>query len=219
VNTPRPDEDRARMVRAQIEDRGIRTPRVLDAMRSVPRDTFVPDHLKNRAYDDRPLEIGCGQTISQPYMVALMTQLLDLSPDDRVLEIGTGSGYQAAILSELADHVYSIERIASLAASARARLRELGKTNVDVLTGDGTRGYPEAAPFDAIIVTAAAPHLPNALREQLADGGRLICPVGPRDVQKLVKVTRNGNNFSEQTSIGCVFVPLIGEHAWSDSST
>ena len=207
-------ESRARMVADQLLRRGIRDSRVLEAMRSVPRHAFVPKARLKAAYDDRPLDIGHGQTISQPYMVALMTELLELEPADRVLEIGTGSGYQTAVLCALASHVDSIERIAALAAAARARLPELGITNATIITGDGTVSSPSPTPYDAILVTAGAPHIPMALREQLREGGRLVCPVGPRDVQELVVVTREGAAFRERRDIRCVFVPLIGRDGW-----
>lgn len=207
---------RVRMVRRQLEDRGIRDERVLEAMRTVPRHRFVPPSLHNVAYEDRPLEIGHGQTISQPYMVGLMTELLALRPTDRVLEIGTGSGYQAAVLSTLAGHVYSIERIEELARKAARLLIELGYDRVTILTGDGTSGLPEYAPYDGIIVTAGAPRVPAALKEQLAPGGRLVCPVGPRDLQHLVRVIRDGNVFRQDEGIGCVFVPLLGADGWEE---
>ncbi len=207
-------EERARMVQTQLLDRGIYDARVLEAMRMVPRHLFVPEPLRRFAYQDRPLEIGEGQTISQPYMVALMTQLLELSPLDRVLEIGTGSGYQAAVLSVVARHVDSIERIESLAVVARERLKTLGYDNVTVTVANGTLGNPAGAPYGAIIVTAGAPYVPTALKEQLAPQGRLVCPVGPTDVQRLVKIVREGDHFREEESIGCVFVPLIGKDGW-----
>lgn len=202
------------MVQTQLADRGIRDARVLEAMRMVPRHLFVPDTLRRFAYQDRPLEIGGGQTISQPYMVGLMTQLLALGPRDNVLEIGTGSGYQAAVLSLLAAHVDSIERMEFLAIAARDRLRSLGYDNITVLVGDGTLGNPAGAPYDAIVVTAGSPRVPAALKEQLAPEGRLICPVGSPDVQRLVRVVRENDSFREEEGIGCIFVPLIGENGW-----
>lgn len=205
---------RNHMVEAHLRARGIVDERVLEAMADVPRHLFVPDELRSRAYDDRPLDIGHGQTISQPYMVALMTQELRVRPQDRVLEIGTGSGYQTAILSLLAAEVVTIERVQALALEAENRLAELGYENVTVEVGDGTLGCSEQVPFDGIMVTAGAPDIPRALKNQLADGGRLVCPVGPRDVQQLVVVSRNGEVFRERMGTGCVFVPLIGVQGW-----
>lgn len=207
-------DERARMVEKQIKARGVADPRVLDAMRRTPRHCFVHSDLEERAYDDHPLDIGCGQTISQPYMVAIMTSLLMLQAGDKVLEIGTGSGYQAALLSLLAGHVYSVERIEALADPARDRLRRLGYDNVTVVVGDGTMGYHMAAPYDAIMVTAGGPSVPRELEAQLGDGGRLVCPVGSRNYQTLIRVTRNGDKFAREKSIGCIFVPLIGEDGW-----
>ncbi|MBI4559163.1 MAG: protein-L-isoaspartate(D-aspartate) O-methyltransferase [Candidatus Hydrogenedentes bacterium] len=204
------------MVDHQIADRGVRDPRVLGVMRTLPRHRFVPESAAAYAYQDRPLEIGSGQTISQPYIVALMTELLDLAPDDRVLEIGTGSGYQAAVLATLAKEVVTVERCEELGEVARERLKELGFDNVRVLVGDGTQGCPQYAPYDAIVVTASGPYVPDSLRHQLSDGGRLVCPVGPREAQRLVKVVRLGTTFAESESIGCVFVPLIGKEGWTE---
>ncbi len=208
------ERDRRRMVERQIAARGVRDDRVLEAMRRVPRHRFVPDDVVPQAYDDRPLPIGEGQTISQPYMVAIMTELLDLSPGDCVLEIGTGSGYQAAVLAELVRRVLTIERMTDLARSARERLEELGYDNVTVVTGDGTLGSPENAPFDAIVVTAGGPSVPQALESQLALRGRLVCPVGDRSLQRLLKITRTPEGFTTQESTRCVFVPLIGAQGW-----
>ena len=202
------------MVRSQIEARGIQDKRVLAAMRTVPRHCFLPADLVEEAYEDHPLGIGCRQTISQPFMVALMTQLLELRPEDRVLEIGTGSGYQSAILSELAQEVITIERHAELALQAQQRLYDLGFLNVQVHVGDGTLGWDPAAPYDAIIVTAASPSIPKALKQQLGHQGRLICPTGDRKAQQLTRVIRCGNAFEQHQSINCVFVPLIGEEGW-----
>lgn len=204
------------MVREQIESRGIRDERVLVAMRTVPRHLFVPGHVIGTAYRDSPLPIGQGQTISQPYIVALMTELLELMETDRVLEIGTGSGYQAAILSRLAAKVITIERLPSLARETKRLLAELGYDNVRVEIGDGSLGWPDQTPYDAIIVTAAAPEMPEPLSEQLADGGRLLAPVGPRWTQRLVRVRREGDQFHTEELIGVAFVPLIGEHGWQD---
>jgi protein-L-isoaspartate(D-aspartate) O-methyltransferase len=207
---------REQMVRSQIEARGVRDERVLAAMRAVPRHLFVPAYQAGSAYRDTPLAIGQGQTISQPYIVALMTELLELRGDERVLEIGTGSGYQAAVLSRLAAEVITIERFASLAEEARERLTGLGMDNVRVEVGDGTLGWPQGAPYDAVIVTAASPDMPEPLPEQLADGGRLVAPVGPRWTQRLVRVRREGGAFKRESLIGVAFVPLIGAHGWQD---
>jgi len=199
----------------QLVARGIGDARVLDAMRRVARDAFVPDASLAAAYADRALPIGSGQTISQPYMVAVMTEALRLTGGERVLEVGTGSGYQAAILAELAREVITIERRPELAETARRRLAALGYTNVEVLIGDGTLGSPERAPFDGILVAAAAPRVPQPLKLQLADGGRLVVPVGPSDQQALHIVTRAGEGFTEALGVGCIFVPLIGAEGWS----
>jgi protein-L-isoaspartate(D-aspartate) O-methyltransferase len=217
--TDRPDKyaaERERMVYNQIEARGVRDARVLETMRAVPRHQFVPPYQAEAAYRDTPLAIGQGQTISQPYIVALMTELLELKGDERVLEVGTGSGYQAAILSRLAAEVISVERFPSLAQEARERLARLGYENVRVEVGDGTLGWPQDAPYDAIIVTAASPEMPEPLPGQLADGGRLVAPVGPRWAQHLVRVRREGGRFKRETSIGVAFVPLIGTHGWQE---
>jgi protein-L-isoaspartate(D-aspartate) O-methyltransferase len=208
--------ERERMVYNQIEARGVRDQRVLDAMRTVPRHLFVPAYQVGAAYRDTPLAIGQGQTISQPYIVALMTELLELAGDERVLEIGTGSGYQAAILGRLAAKVITIERFAELAQEARERLSRLGYANVRVEVGDGTLGWPPDAPYDGIIVTAASPELPEPLPDQLADGGRLVVPVGPRWTQHLVRLRRRGGTFTTESLIGVAFVPLIGAHGWQD---
>ncbi|HNR37176.1 MAG TPA: protein-L-isoaspartate(D-aspartate) O-methyltransferase [Candidatus Hydrogenedentes bacterium] len=208
---------RAEMVDRQIAARGINDARLLDAMRRVPRHAFVPDESVERAYEDHAMPIGQGQTISQPYMVAVMTQLLEVGPADRVLEIGTGSGYQSAILSLLAREVITVERVPFLAESARRRLLSLGYENVTVIVGDGTLGYPEKAPYNAIIVTAGSPSVPEALKNQLAPNGRLVCPVGPRDLQHLAVIARTESGFRETTGIGCIFVPLIGEYGWKNS--
>jgi protein-L-isoaspartate(D-aspartate) O-methyltransferase len=205
------------MVAQQLTRRGIRDARVLEAMASVPREAFVPGVPASLAYDDRALPIDAGQTISQPYMVARMTELLQVEPGDRILEIGTGSGYQAAILARLAARVTTIERHPDLADSARERLAGLGVVGVDVRTGDGSRGLPDEAPWDGIVVTAAAPAIPDALREQLAIGGRLVIPVGPRSQQDLMVVERRGPSDWQEWSDGAVvFVPLVGEGGWSE---
>lgn len=208
-------EARERMVREQIEARGVRDPRVCAAMREVPRHVFAGTADATVASDDRPLPIGSGQTISQPYMVALMTEALHLREGARVLEVGTGSGYQAAILSRLADRVISIERHASLAAEAAERLSALGYDNVRVIVGDGTRGWPGDAPYDGILVAAGAPAVPESLRQQLAGGARLVIPVGDQYLQHLTIVTRDGQTFHEAISTSCAFVPLIGEQGWA----
>jgi protein-L-isoaspartate(D-aspartate) O-methyltransferase len=204
------------MVRMQIERRGVADARVLAALRAVPRERFVPAALQPEAYADRALSIGLGQTISQPYMVAVMTAALRLAPTDRVLEIGTGSGYQSAVLAELAGEVVSIERHAPLAEAARARLAALGVVRVTVVVGDGTQGYAPGAPYDAILVTAGAPRIPDALRSQLADGGRLVIPVGSAWHQDLLVVERAGTEFRTTAGEGCVFVPLVGRDGWPD---
>jgi protein-L-isoaspartate(D-aspartate) O-methyltransferase len=199
----------------QLVARGITDARVLEAMRRVPRESFVPDAAQLHAYDDRALPIGSGQTISQPYMVAVMSEALRLTGSERVLDVGTGSGYQAAVLGELAREVITIERVPELAEAARARLVALGYTNVDVIVGDGTLGSPARAPFDGILVAAGAPRAPDALKRPLSpEGGRLIIPVGPADQQWLVVITRDGERFTESTGIGCVFVPLVGVDGW-----
>lgn len=205
---------RERMVESQIAARGVRDPLVLEAMRAVPRHLFVPEHLREDAYQDRPLPIGEGQTISQPYIVAAMTERLAVDGRHVVLEIGTGSGYQTAILARLAHHVVTIERHARLSARAADVLFELGVTNVQVVVGDGSEGYPPAAPYDRTLVAAGAPVVPNALKQQLADNGRLVIPVGPPGFQRLVLVERLGNTFTEYEGEGCVFVPLVGRHGW-----
>jgi len=201
----------------QLVARGIHDARVLDVMRRVPREAFVSDEARPHAYADRALPIGSGQTISQPYMVAVMTEALRLTGTERVLEVGTGSGYQAAILAELAREVITIERIPELADAARTRLASLGYANVLVLVGDGTLGSEPHAPFDGILVAAAAPRVPAALKRQLsASGGRLVIPVGPPVQQWLAIITREGDRFSESSGTGCVFVPLLGAQGWPE---
>lgn len=200
---------RKRMVETQMRARDIRDERVLAAMETVRRHEFVPADVITQAYNDYPLPIGYGQTISQPYIVALMTQLLELKPNAKVLEIGTGSGYQAAVLAELTDHVYSIEIVPQLAERARATLDRLGYQRVTTRTGDGYWGWPEEAPFDAIIVTAAPDHVPQPLLEQLADGGRMVIPVGPPGgYQSLWVITRHGDDYQNVNWGGVAFVPL-----------
>ena len=205
------DQLRDRMVREQIEAKGVRDPRVLRAFRIVPRHAFVPRKLLHRAYDDRPLDIGDGQTISQPYMVACMTETLQLAGGEKVLEVGTGSGYQAAILSEMGAHVYTIERIADLSYRARGALEE---RDIRYRIADGTQGWPEEAPFDRIIVTAGAPSLPISLVEQLAEGGRMAIPVGNEARQDLLLVRREGGFVKRSKVVPCVFVKLVGKEGW-----
>ncbi len=201
---------REEMVATQIAARGVRDPKVLAAMRKVPRHLFVPPAAVTQAYEDYPLPIGHGQTISQPYIVGFMTEALGLKGGETVLEVGTGSGYQAAVLAEIAAHVYSIEIVAPLAEEAAARLKRLGYANVEVRAGDGYLGWPEAAPFDAIMLTAAAPRIPEPLKEQLKDGGRLVLPVG-EDWQELVVVVRRGDRFEERQVLPVRFVPMTGK--------
>ena len=201
--------ERQHMVETQVRARGIRDQRLLDAMGNIPRHEFVEARYRDQAYEDHPLPIAAGQTISQPYIVALMLDLLQLEPAARVLEIGTGSGYQTAVLTQLAKHVYSVERHPELARQATDTLSRLGLTNVTVVTGDGSRGLPEYAPFDAIIVSAAAPQVPPALFEQLREGGRMIIPVGPPEAQELQLVRKQGGKALTVLREGCRFVPLI----------
>ena len=216
----RTERARSDMVAKQLRRRGIRDERVLDAMATTPREQFVPGVPTSLAYDDRALPIDAGQTISQPYMVARMTELLRVEPGDRVLEIGTGSGYQAAVLAKLGARVTSIERLADLADAARATLRQLGIEGVDVRVGDGSKGDPDGAPWDGIVVTAAGPSIPHALREQLEVGARLVIPVGPRYQQELVVVERRSPNDWQEWSDGAVvFVPLVGEAGWSETES
>ncbi|MDO9528659.1 MAG: protein-L-isoaspartate(D-aspartate) O-methyltransferase [Syntrophales bacterium] len=210
-------KQRMRMIDSQIRSRGVGDERVLKVMEMIPRHFFVDEGLINQAYNDNPLPIGERQTISQPYIVALMTAALELKGDEKVLEIGTGCGYQSAVLSKLADRVFSIERIASLASKARALLDSLGCFNVLIRVGDGTYGWKEEAPFDAIIITAGAPDVPKPFLEQLAVGGRLVVPVGSRHSQTLLKLTRLSENIEDikkEDLGGCRFVNLIGEHGW-----
>lgn len=204
------------MVEQQLRGRNITDPRVLQAMTSVPRHLFVPEDLRRSAYSDGPLPIGGSQTISQPYIVAYMTQLLDLNEGDRVLEIGTGSGYQAAILAHLARRVFSIERIERLAARARGVLTSLGLDNVEVIVADGSCGLPEKAPFERILVTAAAPKAPEPLKEQLGEDGHLVIPVGGRRGQVLERWTRREGNLEVERLAPVAFVPLLGDYGWAD---
>ena len=206
----------AKMIEAQLRRRGITDAAVLAAMENVPRHEFVPEELRERAYDDVPLPIGDGQTISQPYIVAAMTAALHPQPDDRMLEIGTGCGYQAAILSRLAKEIFTVERRPELALSASKRLARLGYANVHVHCGDGTLGLPEFAPFDAILVAAAAPAVPQPLLAQLAEGGRIILPIGDAEHQELRLMEKRGNKFLNSTLEGCRFVPLVGYYGWQE---
>lgn len=208
-------EDRERMVMRQLARRGIADERVLAAFRRVPREAFVRPDLAASAYDDNPLPIGEGQTISQPYVVALMAAAAKIGPAARVLEVGAGSGYAAAILGELAGEVVTIERHASLAENAKHVLAGLGYRNVLVVEGDGSRGFPERAPYDAILVAAGAPAPPESLKDQLAEGGRLVIPVSVDSHQDLKVITRNGDAFEEENLGAVRFVPLLGEEGWS----
>jgi protein-L-isoaspartate(D-aspartate) O-methyltransferase len=208
---------RQRMVDTQIAIRGVSDPRVLAAMRKVPRHRFIPSHLWDQAYHDYPLPIGEDQTISQPYIVALMTEIMEIKATDKVLEIGTGSGYQAAILAELAAQVFTIDRMASLLIRAEEILKSLGYINIKTKVGDGTLGWPEEMPFDAIIVTAGAPQVPRPLTEQLALGGRLVIPVGDQWSQTLTCVRKTIEGLKFEYHGGCRFVRLIGEHGWQEA--
>jgi len=221
VNGARKEPDytaeRLVMIRGQLQRRGITDTRVLQAMQEVPRHAFVPLEWRHEAYSDRPLPIADNQTISQPYMVAIMTQSLVLQGHERVLEVGTGSGYQAAVLSRLAAHVYTMEYFRALAERARAILQRLGYTNVQVITGDGGPGLPAHAPYHGILVAAAAPHVPQSLLAQLADGGRLVIPVGSATSQELLIITRHGDGYAQLRSVPCRFVPLLGREGWADA--
>jgi protein-L-isoaspartate(D-aspartate) O-methyltransferase len=214
-STPDFEADRARMVAEQLEARDIVDRRVLDAMARVPREAFIDDDDWKRAYEDMPLQIGYGQTISQPYMVALIVQTADVRPSDRVLDIGTGSGYQAAVLAELAAEVHTIERLPALAEKAAARLAAAGYERVAVHEGDGSLGLPEHAPFDVVTVAAAAPEIPMTLYEQLVSGGRLVVPVGDRLGQRLELVVRSPEGPAVRRSVPCRFVPLVGEGGYA----
>ena len=214
-----PSQQRRRMVERHVEARGVHDSAVLDAMRAVPREAFLPEKLAEFAYDDTPLPIEEGQTISQPFIVAAMAEALNLGPHDRVLEIGTGSGYAAAVIAEIAEKVYTIERHRVLADQAERRLRALDYHNVYVLCGDGTLGWPEHAPFDAILVSAGGPEVPRVLIEQLAPGGRIVIPVGPdlRD-QRLLRITKDNNGETHSEDLGGVrFVPLIGAGGFAEA--
>lgn len=206
---------REAMVKLQLAGRDITHQATLDAMRKVERHRFIPEGLRECAYEDRPLAIGEGQTISQPYMVAIMTQCLRLSGEERVLEIGAGSGYQTAILAELARHVFTVERIEPLLSRAREVLTALDYRNIFFRCGDGSEGWADQAPFDRILVTAAAPRVPSSLLSQLAAGGKLVIPIGPRSFQQLQVLTKDSNDqMTVESYCGCVFVPLVGREGW-----
>lgn len=207
---------RERMVKNQLMARDIKDERVLQAMEKIPRHLFIQEALAGEAYNDHPVPIGEKQTISQPYIVALMTEALELEGSENTLEIGTGSGYQTAILAELSSRVYTIERIKSLLVKARKLLAQLGYSNILFKAFDGTLGWKEYAPFDAIMVTAGAPSIPEPLTDQLADNGRMIIPVGDRYTQELIKVTKKGENLEHDSLGGCRFVNLIGVYGWKD---
>ncbi len=204
------------MVKTQLIPRGIMDERVLDAMRKVPRHLFVSEPMQYQAYEDSALSIGEGQTISQPYMVAVMTELLELTGTEKVLEIGTGSGYQAAILSELSREVYTIDRVGTLARQAEEKFRSLSYYNIHVRVGDGTLGWPEESPFDRIIVTAGTPKVPEPLMEQLSDEGIILAPVGGRFSQQLIRIRKSKGELTEEYHTPCVFVPLIGRYGWQE---
>ena len=207
---------REKMVKAQLISRGIQDPRVLEAMGSIPRDRFVEEALVGEAYNDHPLPIGNKQTISQPYIVALMTEALALKGTEKVLEIGTGSGYQTAVLAALADKVYTVERIRTLMIKARNILADIGFRNILFKAFDGTLGWKEFAPYDAIIVTAGSPKVPQPLLDQLQDGGRLIIPTGNKVSQDLIKITKTKGRFVQEDLGGCRFVNLVGVHGWEE---
>lgn len=209
------DRKRLEMVASQIQARGVKNPLVLDACRKVPRHEFVSQALKEAAYEDSPLPIGHGQTISQPYIVALMAEAAAVQSTDTVLEIGTGSGYAAAIMAQTAKQVYTIERVEPLAKEAIERFKKLGYSNIEVKIGDGTLGLPEKAPFDAIIVTAGAPIIPSSLTKQLKEGGRLIIPVGDALVQHLLRIRKKEGKLVQEMLEAVRFVPLIGEEGWN----
>ena len=211
---------RRRMVEEQVIARGVRDPRVISAMLQVPRHKFVEEAMESQAYQDAPLPIGEKQTISQPYMVAVMSEALALDGTDKVLEVGTGSGYQAAVLALLADRVFSLERIPALARRARKALDACGYSKVNIRLADGTLGWQEMAPFDAIMVTAGAPFVPQGYLDQLAVGGRLVIPVGDLTNQMLMRITRmSETEFKEEQLLGCRFVPLVGNHGWREERT
>jgi protein-L-isoaspartate(D-aspartate) O-methyltransferase len=210
---------RKRMVKEQLIPRGIKDPRVIEAFLKVERHRFIPEELRGSAYADFPIPIGEGQTISQPYIVALMTECLGLSEDQRILEIGTGSGYQAAILAELSSRIYTIERFPSLAKRAECLFQDLGYPNIKVKLADGTLGWPEEAPFSRIIITAAAPHIPQPLTEQLSEKGKMVLPQGEAFSQVLTVIKKRKGKLKAEPICGCVFVPLIGEYAYKSPQT
>ncbi|GAB4174448.1 MAG: protein-L-isoaspartate(D-aspartate) O-methyltransferase [Geothermobacteraceae bacterium] len=210
---------RRKMVEQQIRGRGISDPKVLAAMSEVPRHLFVEPALESQAYSDTPLPIGFRQTISQPYMVGFMTAALELTGEERVLEVGTGSGYQAAVLARIARRVYTVERIPELARRARRLFDQLGLANINLKVSDGTIGWAAEAPFDAIIVTAGSPSVPPEYLQQLADGGRLVIPVGSREGQVLKRIVRTGESWEEENLLGCRFVPLVGQKGWQDGDS
>lgn len=209
------DEQRREMVHGQLQARGITDQRIVAAFLKVPRHRFVPTEGQPEAYADHPVPIGSGQTVSQPYMVALMTQLLRLQGHERILEIGTGSGYQLAILAELALDVYSVERLPELADQALQRLNNLGYLNIHITMGNGSLGWPAHAPYDGIIVAAGAPNIPQSLVDQLVEGGRLVIPIGTHQAQMLIVGEKRGGTLHTQEITSCMFVPLIGEHGWT----
>jgi protein-L-isoaspartate(D-aspartate) O-methyltransferase len=212
------EQARETMIERHLKGRGITDERLLSAMAAVPRHEFIPRAGAAMAYSDRPLPIGEGQTISQPYMVAFMVQQLNIQPTDRVLEVGAGSGYQAAVLAELADEgeVYGIEYVPELAEKARRTLNRLGYDNITIVTGDGSTGHEDAAPYDRIIAAAACPEIPPAWKEQLAAGGRIVAPVGSRGTQTCVVLDRTADGLKTERTIGCVFVPLLGEYGFGE---
>ena len=212
------EQERKRMAEDQLIPRGINDKRVLEAFMKVPRHKFIPERYIDEAYGDYPISIGEGQTISQPYMVALMSQCLALKGADKVLEIGTGSGYQAAILAELANNVYTIERFSNLSKGANHTLQDSGYVNIRLKVGDGSLGWEEFAPYDGIIVTCAAPSIPKPLKEQLKENGRLVIPMGGSFSQTLKIIRRRGDTFTEEDICGCVFVPLVGKYGWKKNA-
>ncbi len=210
------EAERIAMVERQIRRRGVRDPRLLAAMAKVPRHCFVPEPYRAHAYEDHPLPIGRNQTISQPYIVAVMTEALALTGEERILEVGTGSGYQTAILAELGKEVFTVERLAELSEQARKILHSLGYTTIHFAVGDGSRGWPEFAPYDAIVVTAGAPEIPDPLYEQLAEGGRLVIPVGDHAHQELFQIVKTPEGPDVRNLGPCRFVDLLGTHAWQE---